>query len=245
MSRNTLEAVTIKGFKTIKAMERFQPGPLTALIGANGAGKSNFISFFRMLSWALSGTDQLPLHVGQQGGASALLHDGPDTTREIEAELAIGNEAGENHYAFRLFYGAGDTLVFAEERYRFWRRGFATIPRWVDSGAGHASPRLLTKADVDPTARVISDILNKIIVYQFHNTSYTARMRRKWAVGDCRWLKEDAANIAPVLLRLKEHEGTYYQRIVKVLQRLLPFFTDFDLEPMYDNVGAELARARH
>ena len=236
MIRNRLEAVTIKGFKTIRAMEKFEPGPLTALIGANGAGKSNFISFFRMLSWALSGPDQFPLYVGQQRGASALLHDGPDTTREIEAELVMRNEAGENQYEFRLFYGAGDTLVFAEERYRFQPQDSLAAPYWKGTGAGHASPRLLAEAASDPTARVIRDILDKIIVYQFHNTSYTARMRRKWEAEDCRWLKEDAANIAPVLHRLKEQEGRCYQRIVDVIRQLLPFFSDFDLEPMHNTV---------
>ena len=62
---NMLDAVTVRGFKTIKALEAFEPRRLTALIGANGAGKSNFISFFRMLSWALSGPDKLQDHVGQ------------------------------------------------------------------------------------------------------------------------------------------------------------------------------------
>lgn len=52
--RNTLDAVTVRGFKTIKALEAFEPSRLTALIGANDPGKSNFISFFRMLSWVLS-----------------------------------------------------------------------------------------------------------------------------------------------------------------------------------------------
>ena len=87
--RNTLDAVTVRGFKTVKALEAFDPRHLTALIGANGAGKSNFISFFHMLSRALSGPENLPLHVGQQGSASALLHDGRETTREIEAELTL------------------------------------------------------------------------------------------------------------------------------------------------------------
>ena len=113
--RNRLDAVTIRGFKTIKALEAFEPRHLTVLIGANGAGKSNFISFFRMLSWALSRLDKLPDHVVQQGRASALLHDGQETTREIEAELTLSNKTGRNQYAFRLVYAANDTLVFAEE----------------------------------------------------------------------------------------------------------------------------------
>ena len=236
--RNTLDAVTVRGFKTIKALEAFDmtPSRLTALIGANGAGKSNFISFFRMLSWALSGPDKLPLHVGQQGGASALLHDGQETTQDIEAELSMSNEFGRNDYAFRLFYAANDTLVFAEEKYRFLRSGHSNLGCWVETGAGHTSPKLLTQATSDQTARVIHGILNKFIVYQFHNTSYTARMRSKWNVDDSRWLKEDAANIAPVLLRLKTDEPLYYQRIVAALRLLLPFFEDFELEPSHNRV---------
>ena len=236
MVRNTLESVTLRGFKTIRSLDGFEPGRLTALIGANGAGKSNFISFFRMLSWALSGPDNLPLHVGQQGGASALLHDGPDQTREIEAELTMRNDIGKNQYAFRLFYGADDTLVFAEERYRFQRHGHPP-PRWEGMGVGHASPHLLPRANGDQTARAIRDILSKIIVYQFHNTSHTARMRRKWFVQDSRWLKEDAANIGPVLLRIRENDGPCYERIVEVLRRILPFFADFDLEPTFDTIA--------
>lgn len=235
--RNTLDAVTVKGFKTIKALDAFEPGRLTALIGANGAGKSNFISFFRMLSWALSGPDNLPLHVGQQGGASALLHDGQETTREIEAKLTMSNEAGKNQYAFRLFYAAGDTLVFAEEQYRFVRGAYETPGHWIGTGAGHTSPQLLARASDDVTARVIRDILNKIIVYQFHNTSYTARMRSKWPVEDSRWLKEDAANIAPVLMRLRESDAPCYERIVATMRLVLPFFADFDLEPVFDMVS--------
>ena len=235
-NRNTLDAVTVRGFKTIKALEAFEPGRLTPLIGANGAGKSNFISFFRMLSWALSGPDNLPFHVGQQGGASAILHDGQETTREIEVEITMSNEAGRNQYAFRLFYAAADTLVFAEEKYRFLRDGHPNPGSWVETGAGHTSPKLLTQAASDQTAHVIHSILNKIIVHQFHNTSYTARMRGKWSMDDSRWLKEDAANIAPVLLRLQTDHPLCYQRIVAALQLLLPFFVDFYLEPSHNKV---------
>ena len=118
--RNRLERITLKGFKTIKALENFEPGPLTVLIGPNGGGKSNFISFFHMMSWALADPDNLPLYVGQQGGASKLLHDGPDRKRmRFKAELAIQSDDGHNEYAFRLVFAAGDTLIFADERYRW------------------------------------------------------------------------------------------------------------------------------
>ena len=45
----SLDKLTIKGFKSIEALENFDLTNLNVLIGGNGAGKSNFIDFFRML----------------------------------------------------------------------------------------------------------------------------------------------------------------------------------------------------
>ena len=226
-----LERITLKGFKTIHALIDFEPHSRTVLIGPNGAGKSNFISFFRMMSWALSGPDKLALHVSQQGGSRRLLHDGPAHTREIEAELTIRTAAGQNEYAFRLFHAAGDTLVFADERYRFSSAGRQSKAIWKAMGAGHKDPQLLTATVEDQTAQVIRALLQKIVVYQFHNTSDTARIRGKWPVYDNHWLKEDAANLASVLYRLQTRDRRYYQRIVDTIRLVLPLFSDFEFEP--------------
>ena len=234
--RNNLDRITLRGFKTIQALEDFAPCTLTALIGPNGAGKSNFISFFRMMSWALADSDNLSLFVSQQGGASTILHHGPATTREIEAALTIQTRAGKNQYAFRLVFAAGDTLIFADERYRFSHKDHPGTAPWRETGAGHRTPQLLTEAVEGTTARVIRDILRKIVVYQFHNTSDTARVRNKWHVNDNRWIKEDAANIAPVLLRLRDDDNKCYQRIVDTIRLILPFFSDFVLEPDYNSL---------
>jgi predicted ATPase len=48
-------------------------------------------------------------------------------------------------------------------------------------------------------------------------------------VNENRWLKEDAANLAPRLLRIREEWPPYYHRIVENLRLILPFFADFDL----------------
>ena len=233
--RDRLEAITLRGFKTIQGLENFRPRSLTILIGPNGVGKSNFISFFRMMSWALANQDNLALYVGQQGGASKLLHDGPNRTREIEAELTVRSDVGENQYAFRLFFAAGDTLIFADERYRFSRTGGGVAP-WQETGAGHSGPQLPAKAGADMTARVILDILRRIVVYQFHDTSDTARIRSRWVVNDNRYLKEDAGNIAPFLLRLRERENWHYRRIVDNIRLILPFFSDFELIDEYGHI---------
>ncbi len=229
--RNRLDRISIRGFKTIAEMVDFEPGSLTALIGPNGVGKSNFIAFFRMMSWGLADTGNLRFFVSERGGASKLLHDGPSRTREIEAELTIRTDAGENQYYFRLFYAADDQLIYADERYRFSRPGSVSPASWRSAGAGHHDPQLLTHAVSDDTARVIRTLMQRIVVYQFHNTSETARIRGKWNVSDDRYLKEDGANLAPVLYRLRETDRGCYQRIVDTVRLILPFFSDFVLEP--------------
>ena len=234
--RNRLERITLKGFKTIRSLENFEPGSLTVLIGPNGAGKSNFISFFRMMSWALADSNNLPLYVGQQGGASTFLHDGPTRTREIETEITIRTDSGDNQYSFRLAFAAGDAFIFADERYRFSGTGFNTVAPWKENGTGHRAPELLSKAVTDTTAHVIRSLLQRIVVYQFHNTADTARIRCKWSIHDNRFLKEDAANIAPVLLRLRENDRGSYQRIVDTIRLIVPFFSDFDLEPEFNSL---------
>ena len=196
--KNRLDSITLKGFKTIQSLDDFKPGSLTVLIGPNGVGKSNFISFFRMMSWALGDENGLPEYVARQGGASALLHDGPDHSREIEAELTIRTVHGENQYGFRLVHAAGDTLIFTVERYRFSSDSRDDTPPWQgEDEAGHRTPTLLRKADTDQTAVVIRNLLRKIIVHQFHDTSATARIRNKWHVNDNRYLKEDGAIEVP------------------------------------------------
>src|SRR3954468_5872019 len=103
---------SLAGFKTIKRLDGFQPGPLNVLIGSNGAGKSNFISFFRFISWMLTPPGQLQVHVANNGGASAFLHDGPEATQQVTAALKMETSRGTNEYEFRLFYAAGDTFRF-------------------------------------------------------------------------------------------------------------------------------------
>jgi predicted ATPase len=44
-----LKRIQVKGFKSIREMD-LELRPLNILIGANGSGKSNFLSVFRLLN---------------------------------------------------------------------------------------------------------------------------------------------------------------------------------------------------
>ncbi len=232
-----LKSITLRGFKTIRELADFQPGAITVLIGPNGAGKSNFISFFRLLSWALVPPGQLQEHVAKLGGASVILHDGPERTRDIEAHLVLTTDAGENDYSFRLAYAAGDTLIYTEEKFRFSRFGRPPYPQWTILGVGHREPELIKSAEGgNPIASTITTLLERVIVHQFHDTSEGSRIRQKWSIEEGRWLKEDAGNLAPFIYRLRQQYPKYYARIVETIRLILPFFADFELRPEFGKV---------
>lgn len=204
------------------------------LIGPNGAGKSNFISFFKFLSWMLNSDGKLREYVSYLGGANDILHDGADVTKSIDAHIELETKAGIHEYQFSLMFAKPDNLVFREELYRFSAKKFDSRPEWSNCGVGHVEAKL-PEVNND-SARTILNLLRKLIVYQFHNTSDTAPMRLKWSQADGRWLKQNGENLGSFLYRLQNEEKPYYTRIVKYLRLVLPFFDDFDLYPEFGQI---------
>jgi predicted ATPase len=228
-----LSRLTISGFRSIRRLDRFQLDNLSVLIGANGAGKSNLISFFRALSHMMSSPAGLQSHLTATGRAHSWLHDGPGVTSSIDASLEIETEKGRNDYEFSLEYAANDRLFFNYERFRFLPSGQRPDAK-VNLGSGHEESRLRERAERgEQTPSAIRNMLRKFIVHQFHNTSFSSRMRQAWPLSEGRWLKEDGGNLGSFLYRLRSDEmlAAYYARIVQTVRQCLPYFADFDLEP--------------
>ena len=184
-----LQRVILKGFKSIKEMD-IELRSLNILIGANGAGKSNLVSFFKMLNEMMA--MRLQQYIGTTGRAQSILHFGPKVTPQMEAQLEFEVDNGVDTYAMRLFHAAGDTLVFADENLSFLRINY-TKPKSLPLGSGHQETRIGQKAtDRDPTAKVFKHLLDHCRVYHFHDTSPTARVRQYCYIGDNRWLMPDA-----------------------------------------------------
>jgi predicted ATPase len=203
---------------------------LNILIGANGAGKSNLLSFFKLLNEMTAGRFQQ--FVATSGRASSLLYFGPKVTPQIETDLIFEVEnGGQNSYHSRFSLAAGDSLIFAEESVRYL--GPDCLEADIeDLGAGHAESQLQEAEALSKTAKTLRYLLNRCRVYHFHDTSATADVRQSCYVGDNRWLKLDAGNLAAILLRFRqENGGQVYQRIVGTIRLIAPFFDDFELEP--------------
>jgi len=85
---NFLSQLTIKGFKSVRELKDFELKRLNILIGANGAGKSNLIEFFRMLRKITEGS--LSEYVRSGGGISDFLFNGRKGTLKQEFETRFG-----------------------------------------------------------------------------------------------------------------------------------------------------------
>lgn len=224
-----LRKLALRGFKSIRDVS-LELQPLNVLIGSNGAGKSNLVSFFKMLNEMMGG--RLQQYIASSGRAQSLLRFGPKVTPQIEAELEFAADKGIDTYSMRLFHAAGDTLVFADETMKYQKVGEQSAKVTL-LGAGHPETRIIDEVEIgNATAKVFRYLLNTCRVYHFHDTSPTARARQYCYVGDNRWLMHDAGNLAAFLYRLRDDSASSaYQRIVSTIRLIAPFFADFDLEP--------------
>ena len=66
--------ISAQGFKSIRGLDNFGLRGLNVLIGANGAGKSNFLSLLQMMTAMMD--HSLQLFVAKRSGPDALLFGG-------------------------------------------------------------------------------------------------------------------------------------------------------------------------
>jgi predicted ATPase len=223
---SAINRISLSGFKSIQGLHGFPLLKLNVLIGANGAGKSNFVDFFRMLRALATGTFQR--FIIDAGGGDGFLFMGPKTTATIEAQIAFGMGA----YSFSLKPTASGTLQVIEER-------MGSDDRIVSAASGTLESLLWSKNEnrrrslPNPAADggFVYDTVTGWTVYHFHDTSPLAPMRRDQSLRDTQRFRDDALNIAPYLLHLKQKESGSYVLIRDTVRLVAPFFDDFLLRP--------------
>lgn len=109
-TKNSIHKLTIRGFKSIQHLDEFYLDQLNILIGANGAGKSNFVSYFRMLSEMVE--SRLQSWTRNQGSADRIVSFGIKETDKVESYI----EFGLNGYKFALEPTLDGGFSFYEEK---------------------------------------------------------------------------------------------------------------------------------
>ena len=224
-----IDRITLKGFKSIRSLEGFPLRPVNILIGANGCGKTNFVSFFSLLREIVEG--RLQKTVNKEGGSDVFLFGGPKVTQKIEAHL----EFGMNGYTFSLEPTADNRLIFADERIEYYADpGMRTSSVARSIGEGHSESSISDPVKSGWNYKVadyVYDAISSWTVYHFHDTSETAAMRRRCSVRDNERLQRDAGNLAAFLYRLREEDEETYNLICETVRLAAPFFRSFKLRP--------------
>ncbi len=227
--KGELDYLTVKGFRSIKSIERLELRPINVLVGANGSGKSNFVGVFAFLRVLRQG--HLVAYTDGAGGAEKIIHFGSKVTGEIELEISFRDRINGYHVA--LSPTAEDRFYVHNEKCWFWNKSQHPHPYFLSlvgsrKEAGISEPQ-------NGVTDSVQFRLDSWRLYHFHDTSNTSSMRKTADVDDNRFLRADASNLAAYLYLLQEAHQLEYQLIRKTVQRVAPFFDDFHLEPLRSN----------
>ena len=216
-----LNRIVIKGFKSIKECE-LDLNNVNVLIGANGAGKSNFISILELLQSIVSGRLS---NYAENKGANFLFFNSPKVTDIIGAEFYFGDYI----YSFDLQMTTNNSLFILGESV-----GYVNSPI---SGGDYSESKLHEWRNNPKTDSIaIHTVLDgNWRAYHFQDTSPNAKIKLAHNVSSAVFLHKDAGNLAAFLYRLKRYYPTEYGDILKAVQMIAPYFKDFVLHPEEKN----------
>ena len=208
-----MESIDIKGFKSIKELQ-LPLKPINILIGANGSGKSNFLSFFELLQNIYR--KNLQGYVALNGGVDKFLYNGSKVTQEIEGKLTFS----ANSYSFTLKKGENN-LTFSKETLSYYDNNYEV--------SNFSSETYLHSSE---SAKYIKDYLEEVRKYHFHDTGKNAPFHKTSNIKtDFLYLYSDGSNIAALLYKIKQEKPKTYNWILQTIQSIAPYFLDFVLNP--------------
>lgn len=220
-----LQHIKLNGFRSIKTLD-LELLPLNILIGSNGAGKSNFISFFKFMNKLLE--KELQLHVRTQlNGANRTLFFGRKTTDKLSLDLHFS----PNGYRAELVPTTDDTLVFSKEFALFYgdEAGYNGGTKMHSLAKAGAIESALPKPGRSTPSANVSRYLQDWRVYHFHDTSDTAKVKAAYSIHANDRLMAQGDNLAAFLYGIQETDA--FTHIVRTIQRVAPYFQDFVFQP--------------
>ena len=210
-----MESIDIKGFKSIKELQ-LPLKPINILIGANGSGKSNFLSFFELLQNIYR--KNLQGYVALNGGVDKFLYNSSEVTQEIEGKLTFST----NSYSFTLKKGENN-LTFSKETLSYYDNNYEV--------SNFSSETYLHSSGM-PRAEYIKDYLEEVRKYHFHDTGKNAPFHKTSNIKtDFLYLYSNGSNIAALLYKIKQEKPKTYNWILQTIQSIAPYFLDFVLNP--------------
>jgi predicted ATPase len=212
-----MDYIKIQGYKSIKG-QHVDLKDINILIGANGSGKSNFLSFFELLKNLYQ--QNLQEYVALRGGLNKFLHNGQKVTDRISFKVEFEN--GQHGYAATLKAGSDGFIVTGEK---------LTCQNDTDVDISSSSREANLKVVDSSRAKHIVTYLNGFRKYHFHDTGAQSPFSKMSnCKNDIYYLYEKGENLAASLHNIQQQNPVIYNRIVKTVQSIAPYFSDFFLE---------------
>jgi predicted ATPase len=235
-----LKKIVLKGYKSIRD-QTIELSDINLLIGANGVGKSNFLSFFQLLNHITNGN--LQNYVAQKGGANTFLYGGAKKTRNISVELYF--EAGDmnhaNKYELHLSFASGGRFFISEEQISWFRNiphlNFDPVEFSLKAPTEETDliDFINRSSSINPynvqsrAAEITKYLLENCKYFHLHDTSDTANIKQPTNIQDTAYLYNDCGNLSAFLLKLKNQHSKHYERILRYIRAVMPQFGDFEL----------------
>lgn len=230
-----IENVIIKNYKSIRELSL----PLchvNVLIGANGSGKSNFISFFEMTKALYERS--LGAYTLKRGGIDNLLYNGRKHSPYIYGLLDFNNI---NAFHFKIAPVLAGTKGFIEETGDYFNGNYnegKDYSEWHhkiwEQGVEESNISMMGSSRL----KHIRKYLRSFTVYHFHDTSLISKMRGPCNIGDNEYLRDDASNLAAFLYKIQRTDVQTFKFIEGAIRSVAPYFDCFDLKP--DRTNSDL-----
>ncbi|WP_278354299.1 AAA family ATPase [Chryseobacterium gleum] len=224
-----INRIKIEGYKSIKKLD-LELKPINVLIGSNGVGKSNFLSFFKLVNNIYE--KRLQNYVAKQGGADNLLHFGRKITNNIYGKISFIKEIAANSNNVYYFDLVPDTLngfVINVEGSGF------NVFDWDDDKHNYFYVTDIRESLIKGSStfrdKFISNYLDSMKIFHFHDTAENSPLRTPAQIDDNKYLREDGTNLAAFLYYLQQKHAKSFNRIQKTIQSIAPYFERFDLHP--------------
>ncbi len=206
------------------------------MIGGNGVGKSNLISYFKLLNKLISKNIR---SFTSKEGADNILYFGRKTTQVIKSKIFFRNGAYQNTYEFSIEPNYDDSFFFVSEYIGFKNKDSVSTTKKIPIIDNRETSLLdFEKADSNSygfnkstISSYVVDAFKQFKVYHFHDTSESAKVKQKGSLDDNKFLREDASNLAAFLYRLQQKNVGNYRQIEGVIKQVAPFFDGFNLNP--------------
>jgi predicted ATPase len=228
-----ISSIYIENYKSIRDSGPIDIGSINVLIGPNGVGKSNFISFFKLLNSIYE--QRLRTFVANNGYEDRMLYFGRRTSKFLAGGIIFKPVSGNvnNRYDFKLVPQAqGSGFYFEEETggYNIFANGFGENWDYMDLGA-IGKPEGELKNHTAERSRFLQIYFNDFKVFHFHDTSASSPLKQVAKTHDYNYLKEDGSNLAAFLFKIKDTHPSNFKIIEYTIRSVAPFFDRFDLVP--------------